>query len=320
MDAQWSDDFHHALHVLLTGEQTRLLRGLHGHRGPRAGLSARASSIPASTRRTGSGGMATGAMPAPGWQLRRLRQNHDQVGNRATGDRLSQIIPYEVLKLAAAAVILSPFVPLLFMGEEYGEPAPFQYFTSHGDPALIAAVRRGGARSSPPSAGRARCRTRTTPRPSHAPTDSPRGGRQPHRTLWEFYQELFRLRRTMPALASLDLERIAVAADEATQVLTVRRWAGESQTLDPLQLQRPRAELSQPPARAILPRGHPHAEPPETGGGRGWVTLLDSADPRWRGPGSSDPVYWQRKIPRRSSSNRGASRSLAIDKGKPGLI
>jgi maltooligosyltrehalose trehalohydrolase len=69
-------------------------------------------------------------------------QNHDQVGNRARGERLSQLVNFEGLKLGAGMTLLSPFVPLLFMGEEYGESAPFQYFTSHGDPALIEAVRR----------------------------------------------------------------------------------------------------------------------------------------------------------------------------------
>ena len=70
-------------------------------------------------------------------------QNHDQVGNRLLGDRLSQAVSFEALKLAAGLVILSPFIPLLFMGEEYAETAPFPYFISHSDPELIEAVRRG---------------------------------------------------------------------------------------------------------------------------------------------------------------------------------
>jgi maltooligosyltrehalose trehalohydrolase len=70
-------------------------------------------------------------------------QNHDQVGNRAIGDRLSRLVTFESLKLAAGITLLSSFTPLLFMGEEYGETAPFQYFTSHGDRELGEAVRRG---------------------------------------------------------------------------------------------------------------------------------------------------------------------------------
>src|SRR5207248_1578618 len=66
-------------------------------------------------------------------------QNHDQVGNRALGDRLSTLVPFDALKLAAGITLLSPFTALIFMGEEYGEPAPFQYFTRHGDPTLVGA-------------------------------------------------------------------------------------------------------------------------------------------------------------------------------------
>src|SRR5439155_1354127 len=70
-------------------------------------------------------------------------QNHDQVGNRPRGERLSRLVDLEGLKLAAGMVLLSPFVPLLFMGEEYGEEAPFLYFVDHSDPKLVRAVRRG---------------------------------------------------------------------------------------------------------------------------------------------------------------------------------
>ena len=73
-------------------------------------------------------------------------QNHDQVGNRMQGERLSALAGFEQLKLAAACVLLSPFIPLLFMGEEYGEPAPFLYFVSHTDPDLVEAVRMGRRR------------------------------------------------------------------------------------------------------------------------------------------------------------------------------
>src|SRR6202034_3156933 len=76
-------------------------------------------------------------------------QNHDQVGNRAGAERLTTLVDFESTKLAAGVTLLSPFVPLLFMGEEYGEKRPFQYFTSHGDAALIEAVRRVGCAEFP---------------------------------------------------------------------------------------------------------------------------------------------------------------------------
>ena len=87
-------------------------------------------------------------------------QNHDQVGNRATGERLSTLVDFEGLKLAAGITLLSPFVPMLFMGEEYGEIAPFLYFTSHGDKDLGEAVRRGRERNSLRSDGKALYPTR----------------------------------------------------------------------------------------------------------------------------------------------------------------
>src|SRR5438045_3220673 len=70
-------------------------------------------------------------------------QNHDQIGNRMLGERLSHLVSFEASKLASGLVLLSPFVPLLFMGDEYGETAPFQYFVSHSDTDLVEAVRRG---------------------------------------------------------------------------------------------------------------------------------------------------------------------------------
>ena len=73
-------------------------------------------------------------------------QNHDQIGNRAMGDRHSSIVPFDMLKISNALVLLSPYLPLLFMGEEYGETTPFLYFIDHSDPNLIEAVRQGRKR------------------------------------------------------------------------------------------------------------------------------------------------------------------------------
>lgn len=142
LDGQWSDDFHHSVHTLLTGES--------------GGYYADFGSVDDLTTVLAEGWLYAGQYS----RYRRRRhgnsplgiaperfvvctQNHDQVGNRAQGDRLSQIVDLQSLKLAAGILLLSPFMPLLFMGEEYGETRPFQYFTSHGDPALIEAVRKG---------------------------------------------------------------------------------------------------------------------------------------------------------------------------------
>ena len=126
LDAQWSDDFHHALHTLLTGERD----GYYADFGERRatwrrrcadGLRLRRAQY-SRYRRRRHGNRVRGTCPRGRFVV--FAQNHDQVGNRMRGDRLAALVSFEALKLAAGAVLLSPFVPLLFMGEEYGETAP----------------------------------------------------------------------------------------------------------------------------------------------------------------------------------------------------
>jgi maltooligosyltrehalose trehalohydrolase len=145
MDAQWSDDFHHAVHVALTGERVGYYEGYAKHGDIAAIADAlehrfvfRGQYAPHRRRQHGA--------PADDVSAEHFVvfiQNHDQVGNRAAGERLGALVPVDALKLAAAILLLSPYVPLLFMGEEYNEPAPFQYFVSHSDRDLVAAVRKG---------------------------------------------------------------------------------------------------------------------------------------------------------------------------------
>src|SRR5690606_5683570 len=142
LDAQWSDDFHHAVHTLLTGEST----GYYVSFGNieqlatcfRDGWCYSGQYSPARKRPHGNSADQCSAK-----QFVVCSQNHDQIGNRMLGERLITLTDFASAKLAAATVILSPFVPLLFMGEEYGETAPFLYFTSHGDENLVQAVREG---------------------------------------------------------------------------------------------------------------------------------------------------------------------------------
>lgn len=142
LDGQWNDDFHHALHTVLTREGTgyyedfgrldQLATALQEgfvYSGQRSRFR---------RRRHGSS-----SIPSPPSQFVVFAQNHDQVGNRARGERLSTLVPREALKVASAACLLAPNLPLLFMGEEYGETAPFQYFTDHKNPALGEAVQKG---------------------------------------------------------------------------------------------------------------------------------------------------------------------------------
>jgi maltooligosyltrehalose trehalohydrolase len=144
-DAQWCDDFHHAVHVALTGERAGYYADFGGVEPVAKALRDRfvLDGGYSSFRDRHHGAPATD-VSADHFVV--AIQTHDQVGNRGRGERLSSLIPFEAQKLAATLLLLSPYVPLLFMGEEYGETQPFLYFTSHGDPALATAVREGRRR------------------------------------------------------------------------------------------------------------------------------------------------------------------------------
>ncbi len=145
LDGQWNDDFHHALHCLLTGENKGYYEDFgkldHLVKAWKEGFVYSGQYSPHRKRRHGNS--AKQCLPS---QFVVCAQNHDQIGNRAMGDRHSTLVPYEALKVSNATVLLCSNIPLLFMGEEYGEKAPFLYFIDHSDPELIEAVRQGRKR------------------------------------------------------------------------------------------------------------------------------------------------------------------------------
>ena len=194
LDAQWSDDFHHSVHTLLTGEN-------QGYYTDFEGLAPLAATLRdgwyysgqhSKHRNRRHGNSARGISPA---KFVVCNQNHDQVGNRAGGERLASLVSFEAQKLAAGVTLLSPFVPMLFMGEEYGETSPFQYFTSHGDPALVEAVRRGRREEFAAFGWEG-----IVPDPQDEETfsrsrlDHSLKEKQPHSVLFSFYRELIRIR------------------------------------------------------------------------------------------------------------------------------
>jgi maltooligosyltrehalose trehalohydrolase len=139
--ASWADDFHHALHVLLTREQAHFYADFTRDDLAKALAEGFVYQGQESKFRKKKHGTDTkGLRPE---QFVFFSQNHDQVGNRPTGERLTALVPKEALGAIAAAVVLGPGLPLLFMGEEYGETRPFLYFTSHSDPQLAKAVSEG---------------------------------------------------------------------------------------------------------------------------------------------------------------------------------
>jgi maltooligosyltrehalose trehalohydrolase len=226
-DSQWSDDYHHSLHTLLTGESD----GYYESFPPRVSNLARV--LTAGFLYVGQHSpyrrRKYGAEPKSkdGARFVVSAQNHDQVGNRMLGERLTALVSSEQVRLAAAVIVLSPFIPMLFMGEEYGEKAPFQYFTSHSDADLIEAVRKGrgeefddfvwAGEPPDPDAEETFLRSRLT--------------RVEDGSLRELYRELLALRRETPALRSLDLTRIETHADNERRVLFVRRWTDSDEVL-----------------------------------------------------------------------------------------
>jgi maltooligosyltrehalose trehalohydrolase len=272
LDAQWNDDFHHALHALLTTERC----GYYQDFGELEDLakSWRVGFVYSgeySTYRRRPHGNSSRNIPAR--QLIVFSQNHDQVGNRMLGERLSRLVSFEQLKLAAGLVLLSPFIPLLFMGEEYGETAPFQYFVSHSDPQLIDAVRQGrrkefaafGWRQEPPDPQNEAVFLQAKLEHSLRKEDR-------HRDLLAFYGELIRLRKEIPALATLSKKTMEVIDERRQKTLFIHRWSEQDE-----------AGLifyfgdATGPAEIPLPAGH-------------WQKRLDSAEQRWQGPASAVPV------------------------------
>ena len=218
-DSQWADDFHHSLHTLLTGEQDGYYEGFP----PRVSNLARVLEQgyfyvgQHSTYR----GRKYGLLPKTrnGAQFVISSQNHDQVGNRMTGERIASMVSIEKVRQAAAAIILSPFIPMLFMGEEYGETAPFQYFTSHSDADLIEAVRKGRREEfddfiwegEPPDP-----HDEETFRRSKLSWNN-------DSSLRRLYKQLIAFRRDIPSLRSLDLDKVRTQADDERRVLLIRR-------------------------------------------------------------------------------------------------
>jgi maltooligosyltrehalose trehalohydrolase len=275
LDAVWNDEFHHSLHVLLTGEHTGYYQDFgqiwHLAKAFREGFVYSGEYSAYRQRRHG-----VSSTDIPAHRLVVFAQNHDQVGNQASSERLSQLVSFEALKLAAGAVLLSPFVPLLFMGEEYGETAPFPYFVSHSEPELIEAVRRGRREEF------AAFRWRGEPAdPQDEATflsakinhDLSHEGQ--HKTLFEFYEELLRIRKENPALAVLSKEDLEVSDYEDGKVIFVRRWNVGSEVMVAFNFNTERVTALLP-----IPTGK-------------WNRLLDSSDGQWRGNGSPSPPEFQ---------------------------
>ncbi|MFE6406805.1 malto-oligosyltrehalose trehalohydrolase [Streptomyces sp. NPDC057837] len=271
LHAQWNDDFHHALHTVLTGESqgyyadfaraslgglAKTLTGGYFHDGSYSSFRERHHGRPLDRTRVA------------GHRLLGYSQTHDQVGNRAQGDRLSALLSPGLVACAAALVLTAPFTPMLFMGEEWAAGTPWQFFTDHTDPELADAVRRGRRREFAAHGWK----EEDVPDPQDPATrgrsclDWSEPEREPHARVLDWYRRLLTLRREQPDLTDPDLADTKVAYDDERRWIAFRRG-------DVL------VAVNLAPEPAALSLGVPHArvlaawEPVETPGADGVVRL-----------------------------------------------
>jgi maltooligosyltrehalose trehalohydrolase len=265
--AQWNDDFHHALHALVTGESSGYYVDFGSHEQLAKAIAqdfvyAGAHSVFRDRRH----GAPVGHLPSD--RFVHFAQNHDQIGNRGDSQRLSTLVPFERLRMAAVVVLLAPGVPLLFMGEEYGDVAPFPYFVDHEEPALIEAVRRGrleefpdvgpaGPRYDPGDAASMQA-ARPDPSLRH---------KGDHAHLLALHARLIELRRTHPALQ--ECARHSIDCWAVGSLLRVERRGSTEVVLAFF-------NLSNAPEAAALPLNAPAP----------WRRLIDSGAPEF---GRTDP-------------------------------
>ena len=224
LDAQWSDDFHHALHVALTGEGVGYYSDFSGLRDLAKALTeAFVYDGRYSPFRHRRHGRRVGAVPSDRFVV--SLQNHDQVGNRARGERIAHVAGVRRAQAAAALTLMTPFVPLLFMGEEWAAGTPFLYFTDHTDPALARSV----------SEGRRYDFAAFGWQPGEVPDPQDRDSfeasrlvwseleRSPHRETLEWYRSLLRLRREVAAVRDAPREDTQIdLGAEATWISVTR--------------------------------------------------------------------------------------------------
>ena len=228
MTAQWSDDFHHALHTLLTGEGQgyyadfasdpydaleRTLTAAFFHAGTWSSFRGADHGAPVDRART------------PAYRFLGYLQDHDQVGNRATGDRITATISTGLAMVGAALVLTSPFTPMLFMGEEWAASTAWQFFTDHEDPELAEAVRAGRRREFAAHGWAAD----EVPDPQDPATvrastlDWDERDRPPHARLLDWHRRLLALRRAEPELSDPRLDRVQVVHSRAEGWVVVHR-------------------------------------------------------------------------------------------------
>ena len=265
MDAQWIDEFHHALRVAAGGKK-------NGYYSDFDGIPSLAEAFKNAYVYHGQYSQhrkkyfGTDTAGNPGEQFVVFSQNHDQVGNRMLGERSSQLFSAAMQRLMAAAVMVSPYLPMLFMGEEWSASTPFQYFVSHSDEHLIQAVREGRKAEFKDFHGDGEA-----PDPQSEETfltsrlDWDELAKEPHRHMLNYYRALITLRKKLPALKYPERGNLAVNIDEQMNLLTLRRTCEEQDLICLMNF----SQVSQTPSVEE--------------DFREWQQVFNSADPYWQG-------------------------------------
>ncbi|MCK5215279.1 MAG: malto-oligosyltrehalose trehalohydrolase [Candidatus Omnitrophica bacterium] len=272
IDAQWCDDFHHVIHTLLTGEDkgyyadfgqvNQLVKTLNEHF---------IYSWDYSAFRKCQHGSEANEMSADKFVT--FIQNHDQIGNRMKGERLSVLVDFEKLKCAAGLLFLSPGIPMLFMGEEYAEKAPFLYFTHHSDENLIKSVQHGrrnefkafGWQEDP-----------SDPQSEFTFDKSKLNGNlkdnDRHQCIYKLYQILIALRKNCPPLQVFERSNIKAVMIGREKAVILRRWKGNHHFFIIFNLGETEITMALPDDLAQANK------------------ILDSSEEMWSGEGSSSPL------------------------------
>jgi len=230
-NAQWLDDFHHALYVLLDKKgkeryedfgRLELLAKAYTH-----GFVLSGHYVRFRKRKFGasSGGISGNRFIA-------FNMNHDQVGNRVGGERLSQLLNFDQLKLAAATLLLAPYVPMLFMGEEYGDDTPFYYFVDHQSEELIKAVSEGRKKEFAAFSDDGKFKEAHDPTTFHSSRINwSKRKTGYHAILLEWHKRLIHLRRIIPALKNFDKENVLAYAIDGKIMIVHRQHLDEQSQL-----------------------------------------------------------------------------------------
>ncbi len=270
IDAQWSDDFHHSVHAYLTNESSGYYKdfGKPFHIKKALAETFVYSGQYSNYRKKKHGSSAEKTKP---YQFVISIQNHDQVGNRALGERLSSIVEFEKLKLAAGLMIFSPYIPLLFMGEEYAEESPFLYFVSHSDEKLIEGIRKGrreefksfGWQNDLPDP-----QSEETFLKSRLNWDLKESGR--NKTLLNFYKKIIEIKKTNNSFQNKKRDDFYMSSLNDDKVIIIERFNSQNSTYSFFNLDEKNSEI-------------------EISFKDNWKKLFDSSSKNWNGAGEVAP-------------------------------